>query len=220
MTERIILCDFDGTITKTDNIISLMKQFAPPEWEGLKDAILDRSMSIEKGVGDMFSLLPSRQKDELIDYLLHTATIREGFGDFVQFAKEEGIPLYIVSGGIDFFVRPLLDGYGPFAGIYCNEADFTGPFISINWPYPCDGECGNGGCGCCKPSVLRSLSIPVGAEVVAIGDSVTDLEMAKVADKVLARDYLADTCNELGIPHIPFESFHDCIEALREGVRA
>jgi 2-hydroxy-3-keto-5-methylthiopentenyl-1-phosphate phosphatase len=56
--------------------------------------------------------------------------------------------------------------------------------------------------------------------VIAIGDSVTDLEMAKVADKVLARDYLADTCNELGIPHIPFETFHDCIEALKEGVRA
>ena len=56
--------------------------------------------------------------------------------------------------------------------------------------------------------------------MIAIGDSVTDLEMAKVADKVLARDYLADTCRELGIPHTPFDTFHECIEVLKEGVKA
>ncbi|MEC1069527.1 2-hydroxy-3-keto-5-methylthiopentenyl-1-phosphate phosphatase, partial [Priestia megaterium] len=29
MTSLKIFCDFDGTITNSDNIISIMKQFAP-----------------------------------------------------------------------------------------------------------------------------------------------------------------------------------------------
>lgn len=55
----IIFCDFDGTITNTDNIISIMKKFAPPEWEALKDGVLQQKISISSGVGDMFSLLDS-----------------------------------------------------------------------------------------------------------------------------------------------------------------
>ena len=32
MRKPLIICDFDGTITTNDNIISIMKQFAPEEW--------------------------------------------------------------------------------------------------------------------------------------------------------------------------------------------
>lgn len=55
MTKRVIFCDFDGTITDNDNIIAIMKQFAPPEWETLKDDILAQRISVQEGVGKMFS---------------------------------------------------------------------------------------------------------------------------------------------------------------------
>lgn len=50
MTRPIIFCDFDGTITETDNFISLMKAFAPREWEAIKDDILDQTPSTKEGV--------------------------------------------------------------------------------------------------------------------------------------------------------------------------
>ncbi|MCA1059397.1 2-hydroxy-3-keto-5-methylthiopentenyl-1-phosphate phosphatase [Rossellomorea aquimaris] len=219
MTRPIILCDFDGTITETDNIISLMKHFAPPEWEPIKDAVLERSLSIKEGVTQLFSLIPSSMKDEMIQYLRNTAVIRKGFKEFVEYTIENRISLYIVSGGIDFFIHPILEAYGPFQEVFCNEASFSETTISIRWPYPCDEQCGSKGCGCCKPSILRTLSKPEGASVIVIGDSVTDLELAKQGDMVIARDYLAQKCKEDGIPFISFETFHDCIEALeKEGV--
>ncbi len=124
MKNPVIFCDFDGTITNKDNIVNIMKEFAPPEWDAIKDDILGQKVSIQEGVGKLFSLLPSSKKEEIISFVMKDAVIREGFAEFVQFTRKAKIPLYIVSGGIDFFVYPVLEPFGPFEKIYCNEADF------------------------------------------------------------------------------------------------
>ena len=38
--ERIIFCDFDGTITVNDNIVAIMKHFNPDGWEGIVEQIM------------------------------------------------------------------------------------------------------------------------------------------------------------------------------------
>ncbi|MEW4285153.1 2-hydroxy-3-keto-5-methylthiopentenyl-1-phosphate phosphatase [Priestia koreensis] len=214
MRNLILFCDFDGTITNTDNIIAIMKQFAPPEWSSIKDDVLAQRVSVQEGVGKMFSLLPSSLKNEIIEFLLKKAEIREGFQEFVAFAREKGLPLYIVSGGIDFFVEPLLDGLVEPSSIYCNGSDFSGERIRITWPHDCDEHCDNG-CGCCKPSLLRDLAHGDDFKVV-IGDSITDLQAAKLADAVIARDFLIEKCEELSIPYRPFSTFHDVKNHVQE----
>ncbi|HAQ07893.1 MAG TPA: 2-hydroxy-3-keto-5-methylthiopentenyl-1-phosphate phosphatase, partial [Bacillus bacterium] len=213
MNNPVIFCDFDGTVTEKDNIIAIMKKFAPPGWDELKDAVLDRRISIRDGVGQMFSLLPVSQKEEIIEFALTNAKIRPGFQEFLDFADEEGIPVYIVSGGIDFFIEPIIERFGPLAGVYCNGSDFSHETIKIKWPNRCDEYCSND-CGCCKPSIMRQLE-QTGTYKIVIGDSVTDFEAAKQADYVLARDYLKVKCDEWEIPNTPFETFYDCIDALK-----
>jgi 2-hydroxy-3-keto-5-methylthiopentenyl-1-phosphate phosphatase len=215
MTKPVIFCDFDGTVTERDNIISMMEKFAPQGWEEIKDQILSRSISINEGVGKLFTLLPSNLKEELTLFALNNAKIRAGFKEFVEFTRAEGIPLYIVSGGIDFFVHPILEKFGPFDGIYCNESDFTGESIKILWPYECDSLCDND-CGCCKPSIIRKLNHSSDSCKIVIGDSVTDLEAAKHADFVFARDLLEEKCLEWEINHQRFSTFFDCIEEIKK----
>lgn len=213
LKKLVIFCDFDGTITTKDNIISIMKKFAPPEYLPIKENILGQKQSIREGVAQMFALLPTSLKEQIISFLLEQAQIRDGFAEFVSYTKQNNIPLYIVSGGIDFFVHPMLEPFGPFSDIYCNESDFSGESIRINFPYECDGQCTNQGCGCCKPSIIRKLKDSDSLSVV-IGDSITDLEAAKLADIVIARDFLIEKCEELHIPYEPFESFHDVINTI------
>ncbi|WP_077214359.1 2-hydroxy-3-keto-5-methylthiopentenyl-1-phosphate phosphatase [Bacillus dakarensis] len=213
MKKPVIFCDFDGTVTKKDNIVSIMKHFNPPGWEKWKDGVLSQEISIQEGVGNMFALLPSAKKEEIIQYVLETAQIRDGFGEFVQYTKQHDIPLYIVSGGIDFFVEPMLKQFGDITGLYCNQADFSGDTIRIEWPHSCDERCTNQNCGCCKPAVIRSLAHS-DAHTIMIGDSVTDVEAAKMAHTVISRDYLTSKCEELSIPFQPFETFYDCINIL------
>jgi 2-hydroxy-3-keto-5-methylthiopentenyl-1-phosphate phosphatase len=90
--QPIIFCDFDGTITESDNIIAIMKHFAPPEWEGIKDRVLSQRISIKDGVGKMFSLLPSEQREEIIQFVKENGILRAGFEDFVTFTQKEQIP--------------------------------------------------------------------------------------------------------------------------------
>lgn len=217
MTNPVIFCDFDGTVTESDNIISMMEKFAPHGWEVIKDQILSRQISISDGVGKLFSLLPTKLKEELTDFAIGNAKIRPGFEEFVEYARAKGIPFYIVSGGIDFFVYPILEKYGPFDGVYCNESDFTGETITILWPNECDSLCPND-CGCCKPSIIRKLNIQEDRFKIVIGDSVTDLEAAKHADFVLARDLLQEKCVEWGINHQGFTSFFDCIKEIKKRI--
>ncbi len=215
VNKPIIFCDFDGTITANDNIIAIMEKFDPPGWVPVKDQILDQSISIREGVAKMFSLLPVSEKDEIISYVLEQAEIREGFSDFVAYSKKQNLPLYIVSGGIDFFVHPLLEPFGPFDDIYCNSADFSGDLIKLEFPHGCDDACTSQGCGCCKPSVIRDL-LDKDTKSIVIGDSISDWEAAKEADFVIARDLLAEKCHEAGINYEPFETFHEVIAIVDE----
>ncbi|TYR79805.1 2-hydroxy-3-keto-5-methylthiopentenyl-1-phosphate phosphatase [Priestia megaterium] len=214
MSQVKIFCDFDGTITNSDNIISIMKKFAPPQWEKIKDDVLTERVSIQEGVGRMFSLLSTDLKEEIVSYILQTSKIRDGFDEFITYAKERGIPLYIVSGGIDFFVKPLLDGRIDEQFLYCNESDFSGASITITWPHSCDDQCRNA-CGCCKPSIIRQLATHQDFKIV-IGDSITDLQAAKMADVIIARDFLIEKCEELELPYRPFATFHDVIEHIEQ----
>lgn len=210
----IIFCDFDGTITMKDNIIAIMKKFAPPQWKTITDQIMNQEISIREGVGKLFSLLPSTLKEEITDYALEQAEIRPGFGRLVSKTKEENIPFYVVSGGIDFFVDPLLE---PFQiekdHIYRNESDFSGENIRITWPHPCDEHC-DVDCGLCKTTIIRSYSQEKYYRIM-IGDSITDLAGAKLADIVFARGFLLEKCKELGLRYHAYETFDDILEVLK-----
>ena len=208
-----IFCDFDGTITNNDNIISIMKNFAPPKAEEIKQRILSQDLSIQEGVSQLFTLLPTALHDNIIKFLKETANIRNGFQEFIQFINEKNISFYVISGGMDFFVHPLLQGLVPEQQIYCNSTDFSGKYIKVKWPHPCDEYC-NHNCGLCKSTLIRNLSSQEDFHIV-IGDSITDLQAAKQADKVFARDFLITKCEEYQIPYTPFETFYDIQNELQ-----
>ncbi len=212
MKNLVLFCDFDGTITEKDNIVAIMRKFAPPQWETLTQQILNQEISVREGVGQLFQLLPSTLKQEIIDFLLAEANIRPGFGEFVRYCERAGIELLITSGGIDFFVEPILAPFDLKVPIYCNGSDFSGETIRITWPHRCDEHCQND-CGMCKTTIIRRYD-PSRYYRVVIGDSITDLAGAKLADFVIARSLLEEKCRELGLPHRPFATFFDVIDIL------
>lgn len=211
----IIFCDFDGTITVSDNILAIMKNFNPPGWEEIVQQLMDKKLSIRQAVGTMFALLPTSRKEEIIRYSITNATIRDGFGDFIDYCKLNDITLLVTSGGIDFFVYPLLAPFPiPKENIYCNGSSFDGVTIQILWPHPCDEHCSND-CGMCKTTIIRSYD---GEQYhrILIGDSVTDFAGAQLVDTLFARSHLIDLCDELGLDYTPFETFFDVINRLEE----
>jgi 2-hydroxy-3-keto-5-methylthiopentenyl-1-phosphate phosphatase len=214
----VLFCDFDGTITLSDNIVAVMKHFNPPGWEPIVRDIVSESKSIQQGVGEMFALFPSTMKGEVLTYILNNAGIRAGFTELLEWCKVHNVPFYVTSGGIDFFVHPLLEPFGiPADHIYCNGSDFSGDTITITWPHSCDDNCDNG-CGMCKTTIIRRFPEEQYFRIL-IGDSITDFAGAKLVDLVFSRSHLTDKCKELALPHIPFETFHDIVRHLDQGGR-
>ncbi|MCU6795710.1 2-hydroxy-3-keto-5-methylthiopentenyl-1-phosphate phosphatase [Paenibacillus sp. WQ 127069] len=213
--KRIIFCDFDGTITVNDNIVAIMKHFKPDGWESLVEQVISKKMTIREGVGQMFALLPTSRRQEVIDYAINNVTIRDGFAELLAYCKEQRIEFYVTSGGIDFFVYPVLSVFPiPDDHIYCNASNFNGSHIEIVWPHACDEHCHND-CGMCKTTIIRRYS-PDDYERILIGDSVTDFEGAKLVETVFARSHLIDLCSELGLNYFPFNDFHEVIQRLEE----
>ncbi len=216
---RVIFCDFDGTITNNDNIVAIIRHFNPEGWETIVDDIVGQRKSIREGVGELFRLLPSSMRTEVVDFAIQNAVIREGFAELLRFCQYEDIEFYVTSGGIDFFVYPLLAPFGiPQDRIYCNGSNFEGERITIEWPHPCDEHCSNE-CGMCKTTIMRRFP-PERYERILIGDSVTDFEGAKLADLVFARSHLIDKCRDLGLAYTPYETFYDVIDTLEERMAA
>ncbi|MCJ8014317.1 2-hydroxy-3-keto-5-methylthiopentenyl-1-phosphate phosphatase [Paenibacillus sp. KQZ6P-2] len=211
----VIFCDFDGTITLSDNIVAIMKQFKPEGYEQIMKRTVDQEISLRQGVGDMFALLPSSRKDEIVDFVIIRAGIREGFREFLEYVKQENIEFYVTSGGMDFFIDPLLAPFDiPADHIFCNSADFSGEQVEILWPHPCQDPCNNG-CGMCKTTVMRRFPEEQ-YERILIGDSLTDFEGAKIADMVYSRSILTDKCAELGVKHVPFQNFFDIMDDMKQ----
>lgn len=213
---NVIFCDFDGTITENDNIIAIIKHFNPSGWESIVDGIVSQRITIKEGVGRLFRLLPSSQREDVISYAISNARIRSGFAELLEHCRSRDIEFLVTSGGIDFFVYPLLAPFDiPSSHIYCNGSDFSGNQIEITWPSPCDEHCSNSnGCGMCKTTIIRRFPEEKYFRIL-IGDSVTDFPGAKLADLVYSRSHLTQKCKELGLPYIEFETFHTIIDDLK-----
>lgn len=210
----IVFCDFDGTITEKDMIITIMEEFGRPGWNAVVDDIVSGRISIQDGVGQIFAQIPSREKEKMVEYALQVAKIRPGFAEFLQFCQKENIDFLVTSGGIDFFLKPILSPYLSEESIFCNNADFSGRTIRILWPHGCDESC-DGGCGLCKPAIMRQYPAELYHRIV-IGDSVSDWKSAQLADHVFARSLLLERSKEFGLPHTSFSTFFDVTETMEK----
>jgi 2-hydroxy-3-keto-5-methylthiopentenyl-1-phosphate phosphatase len=211
----VIFCDFDGTITQRDVIITLMEKFAPPVWKEIVDQILNqRTLSIRDGVSQLFRLIPGTQKEAMVAYAKETILFRAGFPEFLEFCQEKTIPFLVVSGGVDFFIEPLLAPYRSQLSIFCNGSIFHEDAIELTFPY-LDESCSPcGQCACCKISIMERYPSSNYYRIV-VGDSLTDLGIARVADGVFARDKLIDYTQAENIEITPFEDFY-AIQAFLE----
>lgn len=209
-----IFCDFDGTISQRDLITTIGLEFGGTEARETIDKVQRRELSVREGVEGMFSAIPSHRMDEIVEFARRRTVVREGFYPFVDKVLDNGWLFAVVSGGFDFFVEPVIERYKSKIEVFCNHLNTTGEFLKVEWAVTCDSEC-DGNCGLCKPSVLRQFRERVSFEVV-VGDGVTDLKAARLADYVFARDRLAQACEAEGIPYTSFETFCDMALQIEE----
>jgi 2-hydroxy-3-keto-5-methylthiopentenyl-1-phosphate phosphatase len=207
-TTPVLFCDFDGTITLKGMVDEVGEVFVGETWLALKQKMLERKLSLLEGVAMAFETIPSSRREEIIDHVKQAAKIRPGFMELLDYCKVGGIPFIVVSGGVDFFMEPVLKPYvRSISRAYSLESDFSHKNLRLVHKYSC------GECGLCKLKVMEEYP---GRTRILIGDGLTDLHGAQHADLVFARASLAKYLDQEGRPYLPYETFFDVIHGLND----
>lgn len=196
-----VFCDFDGTVSVEDSTDLLLERHAPPQWHDL-EAQWQR--------GDIGSAECMRRQVELVsatagdlDAVAADLTLTAGFADFARLCEELGVPLCIVSDGLDgvierFFRRHALPPLPVFAN---HLRPLAADRYTLESPHRGAG-CAAGTCKCALMSATQHRLR------LFIGDGRSDFcAAAKAADFVIAKDALLSHCRSLRLQHVAFGGF-------------
>lgn len=207
--EKVVLVDFDGTITKLDTCDAMVREFARDGWQYYEKLWENGEISTEQCAIEISKLMDV-DEEKLIN-LLNGIEIDEYFIDFLNFCRSYGYKVVITSDGYDFNIKTVLKRYGIEIEYYSNKMWFEDGKASVQF-MNANGSCRK--CGMCKRDILNQFK-DEGVYIIYIGDGYSDLCVAKYADEIFAKRVLKKYCEENGIPHIPFENFNDVINKLK-----
>jgi 2-hydroxy-3-keto-5-methylthiopentenyl-1-phosphate phosphatase len=202
---RSVVLDYDGTVTESDLLDRVAKEFGDPAvYQEVEDGLDEGRMPLREVITREFAPLTA-PLEEVVDWVLEHARLRAGFADFVRSARAAGWDLYVVSSGFHELIEPVLEREGVDVALHANRVDPRPDGWVVEWRYPDD-------CDECGESCKRSL-LPQG-EVVYVGDGYSDRCAALAADRVFATAGLARHLRERGIPFEPFSDFRMLVAAL------
>ncbi len=212
-TERdlIIFSDFDGTISRRDVGNRLFHHFS----DGKSEEIVARWKTGEIDSRECLQLEAELARDTTIEEFYEFVDgfdLDPGFGDLAALCRRHNLPLYIVSDGLDLYIRHLLRRHGlDGLPVFSNRAILDGGRLKITWPYA-DESCGQ--CGNCKGYHVRRLKKPH-QTAVYIGDGKSDVCALPEADIIFAKSDLADHCRKENIDFFAFDDFSTVTDAIR-----
>jgi 2-hydroxy-3-keto-5-methylthiopentenyl-1-phosphate phosphatase len=200
MTFRI-LCDFDGTIATQDVTDSLLSRFADPHWEAIELEWKSGRIGSRECMSRQVALI--RATPDEIDYHLDEIELDSHFAGFVRLARAYGMPLTVVSDGLDYAIRMLLtrEGLGD-VPIVANHLEQVGSDrYRLLFPYA-EPTC-SAASGTCKCAVANAAD----AQTLLIGDGASDFCAGATVDLVFAKTALLEHCRAQGLPHVPCANF-------------
>ena len=198
--KRVVFCDFDGTITAEETFAGMLKQFASDLSAQLIPEMYALRLTLRQGVRQILESIPSERYSDILEYA-RPKPVRPGLVELLDFLDAQGVPFVVVSGGLRGMVETVLGQLVERVDtIYAVDVDTGGSYLRVQSDFEGDTE---------LVSKVRVMAQYDAGEPVAIGDSVTDLNMALQAPVVFARDHLAQYLDERQKPYILWNDFFD-----------
>jgi 2,3-diketo-5-methylthio-1-phosphopentane phosphatase len=207
-----VFCDFDGTITPVDTTDLVLSRLASPHWQVLEDDWRAGRIDAAACMRAQVALIGGGDAD--LDAVLDEVEISPGFPEFAAWCAAEGIALRVVSDGVGYFIRRILQrhGLGDLRVISNRLAGRPGA-RALSQPHRREGCAG--GSGVCKCAATRRRTQAAAHDVlVFVGDGRSDFCVSARADILFAKDELAAYAQGRGRPHHPFSDFHDVMAVL------
>jgi 2-hydroxy-3-keto-5-methylthiopentenyl-1-phosphate phosphatase len=204
-----VFCDFDGTITSIDATDAMLEAFALPAWREWEQRWVKGEITSQECLSRQIALIQADR--ETLARFAAALPLDEGIIALDRWCTKYGVPLTIVSDGIDLLVEAILRRHNllhiPVFSNHLRWDDNGRPTLSF--PFA-EKEC-QSGAGTCKCSLTRPAN-PLSARPVYIGDGRSDQCVSGKIQTVFAKGALLEWCERTGIPCIPFKTLTEVAE--------
>lgn len=199
-----VFCDFDGTITNRDSIVFLTERFGGGE--AFREETLLKIVSGEWSVFEAIEremATVSVSWEEALSVLRAEIQVDPHFGGFVDWCRDEGIPIAVLSSGMGPVVEAFVGKYD--VPIFAHAVKIE----SSGWRYRRRPEND-------KAALLGALCEQ--DEVVYIGDGTSDVSVIPLVDHLMAKEgrFLAEHCRASGVKFVPFRDFSEIRNEVRK----
>jgi 2-hydroxy-3-keto-5-methylthiopentenyl-1-phosphate phosphatase len=203
---RLIVVEFDGTITEDDTLVDMCRRHVPEVFEQVEDDLRAGRITLRECIRREFEAITG-DHDEIVRLAVERSVVRAGFAEFVRAAEAAGDRVVVVSAGFREVIQPVLEREGVgHLELVANSVQFGPERTEVRFLHG-DGACDV--CGEeCKRAVVRELRDGY-ATVVYIGDGYSDRCTAMDADVRFARRGLARYLAGGGVEYGLFEDFTD-----------
>lgn len=207
--KTLFQCDFDGTITEQDASFFLLDAFAQGDWRQLLRQYKQHKISVGEFNTKAFAMVKA-SKETLLETVMGKVKIRPGFQELVTYCASRGFRFVIVSNGLVFYIRAILQEIGlANSEVYAAEAWFHPKGMKVRYIGPDGNQLGDG----LKEAYIR-LFLKQGYRVIYAGNGDSDIYPAKYAHQVFARGELLDYYRQNNLNCQTFADLNDIIKAL------
>ncbi|MHA2248959.1 MAG: MtnX-like HAD-IB family phosphatase [Candidatus Kariarchaeaceae archaeon] len=210
--EKVILCDFDGTILNQDTGELILEYFVTENWKIYDEYLKEGKISLEECIAKQFRMVKAPAED-IIKQLEEKVVYRNNFEELRNYCMKKGIDLVIVSAGLDFVIEHFLQKQNwTNVQIIAAKSNFTKYGIEFSFPERVNKNAKN-----FKDDFVISQKTR-GKKVIYIGDGLSDYEAVRSADftYVIKGTMLEEVCKKEGIKHFSFIDFSEIIEDLSQ----
>ncbi len=210
MIRPALVLDFDGTATPEDVGGGLLHRFAwDPAWRIVDDDYENGRIG-SRAAYRVAARVIGGDPAAWTAFALGRARLDPSLAPLVARCRAAGWPVEVLSDGLEFYIRALLDREGVDLPVRANRVVSGPDGVRIHTPHM-NPRCGR--CGTCKAERVEALA-GAGHTVVYVGDGYSDLCAAPRAHRVFARDVLSRHLAGRGTPHERFHTLADVLAAL------
>lgn len=207
--QAIVVCDFDGTITKEDSINGFLGKFADKKWLEVEDEWVNGRISTCDAMTSQFGMIENMTEEKLNEYF-NSVELDDYFKEFCKVCKEKDIDIAVVSDGLKLFIDKIFEiNKIENLPVYSNKAEFVNNKFQIEFPHKID-DCKNKS-GTCKCKFVQDFKKDYN-EIIYVGDGVSDYCVADKADVLFAKKRLMLYCKKEKIPFIEYDNFRKVID--------
>jgi len=211
---RILVTDFDGTMTRFDFYRMALARLLPPEIPDYWEEYLTGRLTHFQALQQLFADIHVPEADVLA--AARAMELDPACAPAVQRLQHAGWEIRIASAGCAWYIERLLTEQGINVTIAANPGTYDAE-RGLRMLPPLDSPYYSPATGIDKAAVVRE-ALASGAPTAFAGDGRPDLPALLLVppDHRFARGWLADHCRAEGIPFHPFERWSEIAEKLMQ----